>query len=109
MKLFVIIASLSILFVTCKDQNNETASPLIVGSGQMPALAVGPNGQLDLVFGNLDSIFYATSTDNGKSYSVPVLVGILPGLYASSMRGPQIARTTVGPSIIAATRFGDIH
>ncbi len=50
---------------------------------------------------------YASSA-NGKSFTPPALVAILPKLFASAMRGPQIAAGGNGITITACTKSGNI-
>ena len=75
----------------------------------MPNLVNDGTGGLHLVFGNKDSIFYMQSKDQGKSFSTPVLVDILPNLFSSSMRGPQIAFAKNALTILAADKSGNIQ
>ena len=49
----------------------------------MPKLVKDKNDNLSLVFGNGDSIMYAYSSDQGKSFSVPSLIAVIPKLAAS--------------------------
>jgi hypothetical protein len=60
------------------------------------------------VYGSGDSILYIYSTDNGKSFSSPSLIALLPELAASHMRGPQIAATSNGLVVTACNNTGDI-
>ena len=97
------------IFLTgCGQQDNKKMSP-IIGHGQMPAVIRDENAHLHLVYGNGDSIIYAQSIDQGKSFSTPSLVAILPKLFATAMRGPQIAFTEAGVTIIAADKSGNIY
>lgn len=44
-----------------------------------------------MVFGSGDSVWFARSTDNGKSFSEPVKVGALPKMALGRHRGPRVA------------------
>ncbi|HTE33742.1 MAG TPA: hypothetical protein VK666_25350, partial [Chryseolinea sp.] len=87
----------------------EAGSKQNIGIGQMPNVATDSNGNIHLVFGKGDSIMYSSSTDKGISFSRPELVSTLPELAASHMRGPQIASTENGLTIIACNMEGDIY
>lgn len=107
--LITISAFYGILFTTCKNQKEqESPTSGIIGKGQMPNATNDGAGNLHLVFGNGDSIMYSSSMDKGKSFSKPELISNLPGLAASHMRGPQIAATSNGLTIIACNNKGDI-
>ena len=80
---------------------------LTITKGQMPYVALDKNNALHIVYGRGDSIMYISSKD-GRSYSFPSLVAVLPGLAASSMRGPQIAATGDGLAITACDNQGNI-
>jgi hypothetical protein len=79
-----------------------------IGNGQMPNASKDIRGNLHIVFGSGDSILYSFSGNQGKTFSQPELVALLPNLFASAMRGPQIASTSNGLIIIASTKNGDI-
>lgn len=81
---------------------------ITIGAGQMPSVLQDKQRNLHVVFGRGDSLLYAFSTNQGSSYSAPVLVKIVPELAAGSMRGPQIAATRDGLVVIAANAEGDI-
>lgn len=75
----------------------------------MPNVIQDSKGDLHIVFGTGDSIMYATSSDHGKSFSVPALIATIPHLAASHMRGPQIAASSNGITVIASNKDGDIY
>ncbi len=81
---------------------------LIIANGQMPNLAMDSADNLHLVFGSGDSIMYAYSSDHGRSFSATSLISVLPELAASHTRGPQIAATNKGLTVIACNAMGDI-
>src|SRR5689334_20271810 len=87
---------------------NSNPAPLPIGSGHMPALAADAKGKIHLVYGSGDSLLYAQSNNNGKSFSRPELIKVLDGLNANATRGPQIAITKNGPVVIASTEGGNI-
>lgn len=103
--------SLSLLsgffFLTACTQKNEN-SEKIIGNGQMPAIAKDKENNIHIVYGSGDSIMYILSKD-GKSYSAPALVAVLPELAASATRGPQIAAVSGGLIITAGDKPGNIY
>jgi hypothetical protein len=69
---------------------------------------VSDSRNIHLVYGHGDSILYVSSSDHGTTFSATELVAVVPKLAASHMRGPQIATTSTGVSIIACNNNGDI-
>lgn len=107
--LLTLMAFYGMLFTPCKNKGEQKIpNSTIIGKGQMPNATNDEAGNLHVVFGSGDSIMYSSSMDKGKSFSVSVLVSILPELAASHMRGPQIAATSGGFAIIACNKAGDI-
>ncbi|CAN5710581.1 hypothetical protein BH10BAC2_BH10BAC2_16690 [soil metagenome] len=99
---------LPLLFIACKDQNKSVSLTATIGSGQMPALTKDSKNTIHLVYGIGDSIMYSSSADEGASFNTPVLVGTLTNLVDFATRGPQIAATKNGVTIIAVNQQGDI-
>ncbi|OJW55710.1 MAG: hypothetical protein BGO55_03190 [Sphingobacteriales bacterium 50-39] len=62
-----------------------------------------------MVFGNKDSIFCAVSTDQGFTFSKPVLVAQVAGMHLGMSRGPQIASSANYSVITAMDKSGNIH
>jgi hypothetical protein len=106
MKKLSILAIFLSLFFTINAQNKELKD-IVVANGQMPNLTRDKSNNIHLVFGTGDSIMYASSK-NGINFSKPQLVAMLPKLFASAMRGPQIAATGSGIVITAITHNGNI-
>jgi hypothetical protein len=91
----------------CRNENSDTDNS-IVAEGRMPNLVKDNAGNIHLAYGNGDSILYSFSSDEGKTFSTPALVAVLPELAASHMRGPQIAATSNGLAITACTNAGNL-
>lgn len=108
--LFFVFASLVI--ASCTEQNSSenpvVSADSILASGQMPDVVKDKSNTLHVVYGTGDSIMYTHSTNQGKIFSVPVLISVLPGLAASHTRGPQVAVTSKGLVLTACTNSGDI-
>lgn len=83
---------------------NETAL-----SGQQPNIGIDLQGTIRMVYGNEEEIYCITSTDNGISFSKPVLVGRINNMHLGNTRGPQIASSVNFSMISAIDKNGNIH
>lgn len=81
---------------------------VIIANGRMPNITKDKSNNIHIVYGTGDSIMYISSTKEGKSFSLPVLVAVLPKVFATAMRGPQITSTANGLIITANTTYGNI-
>ena len=95
------------MVLACYAQEKHN-SGVVIAHGHMPAIAKDKKNNIYVVYGTGDSIMYIFSKD-GKSYSAPSLVAVLPDLFASAMRGPQIAAVKNGLIIIACDKEGNLH
>ncbi|WPP51862.1 hypothetical protein [Catalinimonas niigatensis] len=77
--------------------------------GRQPHVSVDPQGVMRIVFGINDSIMVMNSSDRGKTFSEPELVGQLEGMHLGMSRGPQIASSAHYSIITAMDKKGDIH
>jgi hypothetical protein len=108
MKSFPIFLLVSLSFLSaCQDKAPDVDSS-VIASGQMPNIVRDNSGVVHMVYGNGDSILYSYSSDEGKTFSNPALIVVLPKLVASHTRGPQIAATTNGLAVTACNDLGDI-
>lgn len=105
---YIHLLLLSFLFTACNDQNKTTTSSVNIGAGQMPALAKDNSNNIHLVYGIGDSIMYTSSADGDTTFIEPMLVDTLADLVDFATRGPQIAATKNGVTIIAVNQQGDI-
>jgi hypothetical protein len=92
----------SMIFAQQKETN-----AFVIANGQMPNMTKDKNNTIHIVYGNGDSIMYISSKD-GKRFGPPSLIDVLPKLFASAMRGPQIAAGANGITITACTKEGNI-
>ncbi|MEP6615932.1 MAG: hypothetical protein ABJA57_05105 [Ginsengibacter sp.] len=106
-KAFIIIFA-HYLFSSCSENQVHGFGDSIIAKGQMPDITKDADGNLHLVYGIDDSVMYCISTNEGKSFSLPSLIGVIPHLAASHTRGPQIASTNKGVLVIACNSYGDI-
>ena len=77
--------------------------------GMQPQVSIDTKGMIRVVFGRNDSIFCATSTDNGLSFSDSRLVGHVKGMHLGMTRGPQLASSRTVSLVTAMDKSGDIH
>ncbi|MEO8884710.1 MAG: hypothetical protein ABI367_01520 [Mucilaginibacter sp.] len=77
--------------------------------GHQPQVAKDASGVVRLVYGRADSIFCSTSTDAGKTFSKPILVGIVPDMHLGMARGPQLASSVTYSLVTAIDKKGEIH
>ncbi len=92
----------SLTYAQKKENKN-----FVIAHGHMPNIAKDKDNYIHLVYGSGDSIMYVFSKD-GKTFTSPALIALLPNLFASAMRGPQIAVTDNGPVVTACTNKGNI-
>ena len=104
---FLIVFASLVFLSTCRDEKPHVPNS-VIARGQMPNVTKDNSGNIHLVYGNGDSILYCYSSDRGKTFSSGSLVAVVPKLAASHMRGPQIAATSNGLTVIACDNFGDI-
>lgn len=100
--LFLSLASCGI-FAQQSDYNS-----FVIANGQMPNIARDYRNNIHVIYGSGDSIMYVSSTD-GRAFTSPFLVAILPDLFASAMRGPQITASGNALVITACTKRGNIY
>ncbi|HUQ67626.1 MAG TPA: sialidase family protein [Flavitalea sp.] len=87
---------------------NANESPTPLGGGQMPAVTSDAKGNLHLVYGLGDNLLYRYSSDKGRTFSKPQLIATIKDLLDFATRGPQIAVTENGLSVLAPTKVGNI-
>ncbi len=106
MKKFIFCIFLVFPFALTQAQETDLVIKNIA-SGRMPNMDTDKSNQLHIVYGSGDSILYIFSK-NGRVFSEPQLVAVLPQLFASAMRGPQVAATNKFVVITACNKGGDI-
>lgn len=110
MKIILLVATITSCAVTSFAQHiNNTIKKVVVAKGRMPNVTTDKNNNVHVVYGTGDSIMYLYSSNKGQSFTTPSLVAVLPGLFASAMRGPQIATTGNGIVVTACTNKGNIY
>jgi hypothetical protein len=104
----IILSFLSFFIFLIGYSQRRNNGDIIIAKGHMPAIAKDKKNNIHIVYGNGDSIMYIFSNDV-KSYSSPVLVAVLPELFAFAMRGPQIAMGNNGLIITAGDKSGNLY
>lgn len=82
---------------------------LFPNKGIQPAIYVGENESVEMVFGRGNAFYYTYSQDKGQSFSSPVLIDSLQGLHLGVSRGPQIASSRLSTVITAIDKKGDLY
>jgi hypothetical protein len=97
---FVFILSISFV---------QAQQVLFPTKGIQPAICVGENESVEMVFGKRNEFYYTASGDKGKTFSSPVLVDSLQGLHLGVSRGPQIASGLNSTVITAIDKQGNLY
>ena len=84
----------------------RAAESFTITNAQQPQLAVAANGNVHVVFGRENSVFVASSTNSGRTYSEPQIVTTLPKLALGRRRGPRIAANN-GAMVVSAISAKD--
>lgn len=95
---------LLIAFSTARAQQT-----LFSAKGLQPALCVGENETIEMVFGKGNAIYYSFSADKGQHFSAPAFVDSLAGLHLGASRGPQIASSGQSTVITAIDKRGNVY
>ncbi|CAN5236829.1 hypothetical protein BH09BAC3_BH09BAC3_23840 [soil metagenome] len=80
-----------------------------LAAGEQPQITVDTRGLVRLVYGDMNNIYFSTSTDNGKTFNSPVLVGKVSDMHLGMTRGPQLATSKDYSLVTAMDKKGNIH
>jgi hypothetical protein len=81
----------------------------IIAAGMQPQIAIDNAGVIRIIYGKGDSIYCATSVNEGSTFPDIQLVGVVPEMHLGMSRGPQIASSENYTLVTAMDRKGDIH
>jgi len=81
----------------------------ILADGEQPQASVDNEGVVRLVFGKKDQILFSSSDDNGKTFTPPVLVALVPEMHLGMTRGPQLASSKDYSMVTAMDKKGNIN
>ena len=108
MKISCLIIVCSAFFISCNEQEKRTIeTKLLADFGDQPSMTIDHNNEIFVVFGNEESIYIVSSTDEGETFSDPSLVGELKGLYLGYSSGPRIAITNNQAVVSAMNKKGN--
>lgn len=106
MKPFRLLIVFSFFSLVTSGQDKK-AGDFVIANGKMPNITKDKSNNIHIVYGSGDSIMYVFAK-NGRAFTSPELVAVLPKLFASAMRGPQIAASDNGIVVTACTSAGNI-
>lgn len=90
------------LSITAFSQNQ-------IAEGEQPQVTQDQSGIIRLVYGKGDQILYASSSDKGKTFSQPVVVGVVKEMHLGMTRGPQLASSRDFSVVTSIDKAGNIH
>ncbi|HJW15616.1 MAG TPA: sialidase family protein [Flavisolibacter sp.] len=102
---FILLLS---LINNCLPAQDIKEGVITIGHGQVPSVVKDKANVIHIAYGTGDSIMYVSSKD-GRTFTSPSLVSVLPGLFSFAMRGPQVAVSSRGLVITACTKEGNIY
>jgi len=108
MKKIIYFFVISIFYISCNYSNNNN-SGLIATIGQQPSIASNTKGEVIIVFGDEESIYYSSSKNQGDSFSKPSLVAKHEGLVLGYSSGPGIAITSKSVVVTAPDKMGNLN
>lgn len=79
----------------------SAATPIDLGPGHQPQVAIAPSGEMLVTFGRDNTIFFTHSADGGKTFDAPSIVAKPKFTPIGMRRGPRIAATQNGVVIAA--------
>ena len=108
MKYFTYLSILSLFFISCQNSKQKSRN-LISSFGDQPSVSRNVFGEIEVVFGNEESIYYSSSKNQGDSFSTPSLVAKHEGLVLGYSSGPGIATTSTSVVVTAPDKLGNLY
>ena len=108
MRKLVYLLIVPLLFISCSSSTNKD-SGLLTTFGKEPSITRSSDGEVLVVFGNKESIYFSSSKNQVSSFSKPTLVANHDGLLLGHSSGPAIASTSTAVIITAPDRKGNLH
>ena len=106
MKRFLTATAL-LLFVIA-NISSVISNPLIIAVGLQPQMTIDNLGTIRIVYGKGDSIYCATSNDNGVTFVDIQMVGVVKDMHLGMSRGPQVASSKNYTIVSAMAKDGSI-
>jgi hypothetical protein len=97
------------LALTIGSLLNPACGQTLISKGEQPQITIDAKRVIRVVFGETEQIFYSTSTDNGKTFSDPALIGEVKEMHLGMTRGPQLATSKDYSIVTAMDKNGNIH
>lgn len=101
--------TLTAIFVLLVLSFTTVCSQTHLGEGEQPQLTIDRSGTVRLVYGKDDEIYYSRSSDYGKTFSTPVIIGKVKEMHLGMTRGPQLASSRDFSMVTAMDKVGNIH
>lgn len=90
-----------------------TETEVNIGKGSQPEISIDSNGNIRMVYGIKSGkerdLYLATSTDGGKSFSEPLMLGKFSNMGLGMGRGPQIASSSDYTIVTVGDHFGGLY
>jgi hypothetical protein len=103
-----ILFCLFLLFIS-GTSSSWAQQALFSQPGIQPNISVGADGNIEMVFGQGNAIYYSFSKDQGKTFAPPTLVDSLQGLHLGVSRGPRVASSPAAVVITAIDKPGNLY
>jgi len=103
-----VILCYSIFAFSFKNKIVNDNNPAVINAA-MPSLAKDTKGKVYIAFASGNKLEYVESSNDGVTFSKPVLVDTIKDLYGIAGRGPKIISTSQTLTILAPDKIGNIH
>ena len=91
----------------------STETEYNIGKGSQPEISVDADGTIRMVYGIKNGkerdLYFVTSTDGGKSFSEPLMLGNFSNMGLGMGRGPQITSSKDFTIVTVGDHFGNLH
>ncbi|GAA4465187.1 hypothetical protein GCM10023189_45450 [Nibrella saemangeumensis] len=104
----MLIYFLTSLYLWLTTQREEPSLTILSAKGRHPVVSTNANGDVDVVYGLGNLIYYTQSHDNGQTYAPAEVVDTLPNLFLVAGRRPQVASNHRVALILALNQAGNI-
>lgn len=108
MKRFLITISMSVFVALNMFLTRSHDKTFVVATGQQPQMTIDNLGKIRIVYGIKDTIYCATSVDNGLTFPDRLRVGVVKDMHLGMSRGPQMASSKNYSMISAMDKMGSI-
>lgn len=100
---------LALAFTTSLTAGPVEITPAELRGSQQPQAAIGPKGEIHVVFGRKSKVYHTVSTDEARTFRAPVAIATLSDLALGMHRGPRVAIAGDRIIVTASSRgIGDL-